>query len=60
MIAPKGNAEELFLRIERLVMDCELRQKIGANGYEIAKQYSWDHSAKMIIKNIEGLTNGGN
>ena len=60
MIAPKGNVEELFLRIERLVMDCELRRKIAANGYEIAQQYSWDYSAKMIIKNIEGLTNDGN
>lgn len=55
MIATKGDAQELFLKIERLVNDVELRETIANEGFKVAQKYSWDYSAKMIIKHIKDL-----
>lgn len=57
MIAKKGDAHELFMCLETLIIDRQLREKIAQNGFEIARRYSWDYSAKNIIENIKGLIN---
>lgn len=52
MIAKKGNAEDLELKIEKLLLDNDLRAFIAKNAREIAQQYTWDRSAKCIIESI--------
>ena len=52
MIAEKGNAEDLELKIEKLLLDKDLRAYIAKNAQEVAKQYTWDRSAKCIIESI--------
>ena len=55
MIAEKGNNAELTDRIERLVLDRQLRATIGENGSKTVKKLTWDASAKNIIRAIENV-----
>ena len=52
MIAPKGDVNELEAKIEQLVLDKDLRLNIAHNANQIARQYTWDYSAKCIIKAV--------
>ncbi|MEK7203174.1 MAG: glycosyltransferase family 1 protein [Patescibacteria group bacterium] len=49
------NKEYMFLRIERLISDNNLRQQLAGRGYEQVKKYSWKNCAQktlLVYQNI--------
>ncbi len=55
MVAKKADTADLAEKIERLIDDPALRETIAENARITAKQYTWDASAKNIIKALEGV-----
>lgn len=55
MIAKKADTSDLADKIERLIDDPALRDSIAENARKTAKEYTWDASAKSIIKALEGV-----
>lgn len=55
MIARKADASDLAAKIERLISDPALFKSIAKNARDTAKKYTWDASAKHIIKALEGV-----
>lgn len=50
LIAQKHNKDDLVEKIERLIKDKELRNKLSKNGMETAKKFSWDEIINQLIK----------
>lgn len=59
MIAEKGNQTDYTEKLEKLVKDKELRRRIAKNGFSVAQQYTWDQSAKDIIRVFGRILNHG-
>jgi len=53
MIAEKGNQRDYTDKLEQLILSDDLRKRIAANGRRIAEEYTWDRSAKSIIRALE-------
>lgn len=59
MIAEKGNLTEYTDKLEKLIVDHDLRKTIAENGYLVAKEFTWDKSAKSILRALEKVTAHG-
>ena len=55
MIADKGDQADYTAKLEALLTDEALRKRIAQAGYDIARQYTWDRSAKCIISEISAV-----
>lgn len=55
MIAEKGDQADYTAKLETLVTDEALRRRIAQAGYDIARRYTWDRSAKHIISEIASV-----
>lgn len=53
LVAPYGNVEALAKAIMKALTDNELREKLSRNAVEWAKQFSWDGSARELMKALE-------
>lgn len=50
IIVPPKNAEQVALALERLIVDKELRDKMGINGREkVEKQYNWQNNVNQMV-----------
>lgn len=49
ILVPPKSDKKLAQALLKLIDDPELRQKMGKNGYEKAKQYSWDKVARQVL-----------
>lgn len=47
-LVPPNNPDELRKKIEILINNNELRKKIGKNGKEFSKNFSWENTAEKI------------
>ncbi len=52
------NTDEIAQAITRLLEDERLRQKLQEKGYQRAKQYTWERSAKKMLYVYQQLYNG--
>lgn len=59
MIAEKGNAADYTEKLEKLILDKALRKTIAENGNRIAEEFTWERSAKSIIRALEKVTAHG-
>lgn len=56
MVFCAGDVDALATVIERLVTSPGLRKDLGKNGKEVAKEYSWDASAKKLLHILHQVT----
>lgn len=59
-VVPNGEPELLGQHLVELMLDPQLRAKLGAQGAEIARGYSWDIIAARMLTVYNSLLNGGN
>jgi len=45
--------------IHRVLLDSALRTRLRERGYEQAKRFSWDNSARRILKSYEQVAGTG-
>ncbi len=50
------DVEALAAAMERLVVDGALREKLIANGFRNIQRFSWEESARQVLRLIEGLS----
>lgn len=50
LIVKKHNVQDLVQKIEILIKDKELREKLAYNGLETAKKMSWDDSVDQLVE----------
>lgn len=50
LIVKKHNTDDLVQKIEMLINDKELRQRLAQNGLETAKTMNWDESVNQLIE----------
>lgn len=48
LIINKRDSKDIFEKVERLILDRELRDKLSKNGLEISKNYDYDKSCDMV------------
>jgi len=53
------NINEMASVIERAVTDKDLSQKLVQRGFERIKKYSWENTAKEVLRVFEEVYNGG-
>lgn len=53
-----GNVQELADKLELLITDTKLLQKLSEGAVEWAKEFSWDKSAKDMMREIEKVVYG--
>ena len=49
------NVEDIAEKIDELIKDKALREKLIKKGYEQVKKFSWEKTAKETLKELEGL-----
>lgn len=49
LLVPPGNQDRLVAALRSLVHDPDLRTRIGENGRDVAKQYTWRASATQLV-----------
>lgn len=52
-LVEQGNIEELKNKIFKLLVDPNLRKKMGENGRVFSERMTWNHTIKLILKNIK-------
>lgn len=50
ILVPEEDIQAAANALEELVQNEELRRKIGFNGYQRAKQFTWDRAASQIVR----------
>ncbi|MFC1801699.1 glycosyltransferase [Nanoarchaeota archaeon] len=55
LLFPKGNAYTLGIQLKKMLENPELRKRLGHNGRNVAKSFSWDNSAERFKEIIEEL-----
>ena len=55
LIVPSGDPEALVAPLDRLMKDKDLREKLGSQAADYAKQYSWENITTQIVKVYEDL-----
>jgi glycosyltransferase involved in cell wall biosynthesis len=58
LLVPFGNAEPLAAAIEKLLSNSELRNRMGAGGYQAAMTYSGDDAWRRITAAFERIPTG--
>ena len=53
------NVFEIMRAIHRVLLDSALRTRLRERGYEQAKRFSWDNSARRILKSYEQVAGTG-
>ncbi|RLI14232.1 hypothetical protein DRO49_06395 [Candidatus Bathyarchaeota archaeon] len=59
MLAKLGNAEDFALKIEVLLRDEKMRERMGKNGRKAVSKYTWDSVADIIL-NMKSEAKYGN
>ena len=57
MVNPE-NVFEIMRGLHRVLLDQALREKLKQRGYEQVKNFSWDESARKILKVYEEVADG--
>ena len=55
LLVPPGEAEALFQALARVITDESLHAGLRRLGFEQARRFSWDHSARQMIKLYESV-----
>lgn len=58
-VVPNGEPELLGQHLIELVLDPHLRARLGGQGAEIARSYSWDIIAARMLTVYNSLLDGG-
>ena len=56
LIVKKHNTGDLVQKIEMLINDKELRQKLARNGLETAKTMNWEESVSQLIEYYQQIS----
>jgi D-inositol-3-phosphate glycosyltransferase len=54
-LVPAGDPDDLAEKLRRVLVDSELRERLGANARQKARAYTWQVVADRILKVYEGL-----
>ena len=58
LLAKKGNLEDLCNKASHALGDCDLRHRLGQNGYEyVRKNHDWNNQAKKYVEVYEEFRN---
>lgn len=55
ILVPPKNEKKLAEAIEVLIIDTDLRIRMGLKGYETAVMYNWERAARKVVKVYESL-----
>lgn len=58
LLAPKGNVDILASNLNELIIDHDMREKMGKLALEKTKQLTWDKSTKQFETILKGAVNG--
>ena len=53
LVCAPGDVEGLADRVERLMRDDALSERLATNGYELVKRFDWDESARRLDEFLE-------
>lgn len=56
MYVDPGNVDEMSKKLEKIIKDDSLRERLGRSALSNAKRFSWKRSARQTISVLEGLS----